>query len=58
VAVDTTQLQLQAVTFPVLRLANRFTDQCLGRVPLRALDASTWHPANRAGPASSSPTTA
>jgi predicted nucleic acid-binding protein len=38
-AVGAQRLQLQPVTQPVLRLANRFIGQCDGRVALRTLDA-------------------
>jgi predicted nucleic acid-binding protein len=38
-AIGTERLHLQAVTLPVLRLANRFIGQCDGRVALRTLDA-------------------
>lgn len=38
-AVGAERLQLQPVTLPVLRLANRFIGQCEGRVAVRTLDA-------------------
>jgi predicted nucleic acid-binding protein len=39
VAIGAERLQLQPVTLPVLRLANRFIGHCDGRVALRTLDA-------------------